>query len=378
MIQVLLLILKILGILLLSILGLIVLILALVLFVPFRYEVEADVNLPPDGSQEQKRIHGAAKVHWLLHLVQVRVAYSQEGGMTQALRIFFIPISLDKKNASEESGSANAEADNSENAESGAAGAEDTSAGTEGSESGVSVTEEESILPADGTNSGGETVDSESEQTMTTDDGESGGNETTETEGAETSDADAFEPTEGDNPEASEAKKPGLIQKVKGKIEKLKGKILELRDTAACMLELFSRKKGLAVEYIKKESTQTALKDVFSTVWWILKHILPRKYEGEVTFGTGDPEQTGKLFAVAAVLYPVYGTHLTVYPDMEEKVVAANGSLSGRIRLWGILYRAIRLALNKNLRRVIKQAMRVKDEMMKTPKEIKKVMGKAA
>ncbi len=366
MIQVLLLILKILGILLLSILGLIVLILALVLFVPFRYEVEADVNLHPGNENEPKRIQGAAKVHWLLHLVQVRVAYSQEGGLTRSLRIFFIPVSLDKKKGSAEPVNENTQDADAANAE--AANAE---ADAEGGESGVPVIEEESSSSAEGTDSAGEPIGSESIESESTE-------AETELIEVEMSDADAFDPTDGDIPEEAEAKKPGLVQKIRGSIEKLKGKLLELRDTAACMLELFSRKKGLAVEYIKKESTQTALKDVFSTVRWILKHILPRKYEGEVTFGTGDPEQTGKLFAVAAILYPVYGTHLAVYPDMEEQVICADGSLSGRIRLWGILYRAIRLARNKNLRRVIKQAMRVKDEMMNTPKEIKKVMGKAA
>lgn len=376
MIQVLLLILKILGILLLSILGLIVLLLALVLFVPFRYEAEVDVNLEPQ--KERQRIQGAAKVHWLLHLVQVRVAYSTEGGLVKRLRIFFIPISLDKKKKDAEGEAANSGASNTgdageETADGVVSGAEvingeAAEAGEE--ESGVPVTDEGTdAMPVQEAESDNAPAGGEPESSEATD-----GQVSNESAG---SGADE-QLTDGTSEEEGTAKKPGLIQKLKGIVDKLKNKLTELRDTAKCMLELFSRKKGLAVEYIKKESTQTALKDVFSTVWWILKSIFPRKYEGDVTFGTGDPEQTGKLFAVAAVLYPVYGTHLTVHPDMEDKVIGAKGSLSGRIRLWGILYRAIRLALNKNLRRVIKQAMHVKDEMMKTPKEIKEAMGKAA
>ena len=66
MLQVLLMILKILGILILVILGIILAVLLLVLFVPVRYRGDAAFDGKPGGG---------VLVSWLMHLVTVRVNY---------------------------------------------------------------------------------------------------------------------------------------------------------------------------------------------------------------------------------------------------------------------------------------------------------------
>lgn len=370
MLQVILLILKIIGILLLSILGLVLLILALVLFVPFRYDVKGDVQVPPEDTGQEQAIEVVARVHWLLRLIGVQIEFSKAEGLKKKLRIFFIPISLDKKAAKEDASADAVVAENSEQTEGITEGetAEVVSEATvESAEtSGADSKEEAEVLEGiagDATVQGDDTVSQAESEGSTID---------AEVQDTELGSEDGTEGTE------EPAEKVGFVQKIKNKIAGLKAKIEELKDMAMCMLELFNRKKGLAVAYIKKDNTQAAIKAVLTTLWKIIKHILPRKYEGEVTFGSGDPEMTGKIFAAAAVFYPVYESHLAVYPDMENKVVYVKGSFSGRIRLWSIVFPAIKLLLNKNVRRVLKEAMHVKDEMMQTPDEIKEIVKKAA
>ncbi len=370
MLQVILLILKIIGILLLSILGLVLLILALVLFVPFRYNVKGDVRIPPEDTGQEQVIDVVARVHWLLRLVGVQIEFSKAEGLKKKLRIFFIPISLDKKAAKED---ASVDAVVSETTE-------QTSETTEGEMAEVVSEATVDAMETSGADSKEEaevlTVTAEDISVQDAHEGalaESDGI-TADTEGQEPESEEQIGTEEADEP----TEKVGFVQKMKNKIAGLKAKVEELKDMAMCMLELFNRKKGLAVAYIKKENTQAAIKAVLTALWKIIKHILPRKYEGEVTFGSGDPEMTGKIFAVAAVFYPVYEPHLAVYPDMENKVVDARGSFSGRIRLWNIVFQALKLLLNKNLRRVLKEAMHVKDEMMQTPDEVKEIVKKAA
>lgn len=371
MIQVILLILKIIGILLLSILGLILLILALVLFVPFRYDVKGDVQIPPEDTGQGQAIEVGARVHWLLRLIGVQIEFSKADGLKKKLRIFFIPISLDKKAAKEEASADAVVAETSEQTE------ETTDGETTDAVSEVAVETSET--------SGVDSEETTEATDVTTDvsvpeEGSIAVPEAEAEEGGVDAETQSMEPETEEGTEGTEAptEKVGFVQKMKNKLAGLRAKVEELKDMVVCMLELFSRKKGLAVAYIKKDNTQAVIKAVLTALWKIIRHILPRRYEGEVTFGSGDPEMTGKIFAVAAVFYPVYEPHLAVYPDMENKVVYAKGSFSGRIRLWSIVFPAIKLVLNKNLRRVLKEAMHVKDEMMQTPEEIKEIVKKAA
>ncbi len=347
MLHILLLILKIIGIVLLSVIGLLLLILLLILFVPFRYECAGDVEIPPEGQSEGQRIDVVAKVHWLLRVVAIRVDYSKAEGVNKKLRVAFVPISLDKKEVDE---------------------------GTK--EEGEAKQEESSVLdPAEYaplTEADSEPVSTETKM-----------EEAHSIAGSE----EVSEPTFSENKKDAEAqelqeteekhKKKGLA-KLKEKVFGWKAKVEEWKMVAECMLELFTRKKGLLVDYCKKETTKQALLHVVDVLWWILKHIAPRTYEGEVTYGSGEPEMTGKIFAVAAVLFPLYESHLSVYPEFEEKVIKVKGEASGRIRLFGIIYRVIKLLLDKNFKQVLKEAMYVKDEMMDVPREAKDIIGKAA
>ena len=81
---------------------------------------------------------------------------------------------------------------------------------------------------------------------------------------------------------------------------------------------------------------------------------LPGKLEGNIAFGTGNPEYTGYITGIAAVFYPKYGEHFSLYPDFERKMFEAKCRGRGRIRLGYMLVLAVSILKEKSVRTMIK------------------------
>ena len=132
-------------------------------------------------------------------------------------------------------------------------------------------------------------------------------------------------------------------------------------------------------KYIRKKSTKRALKTAWVNVKWLLLHIAPKKYSGELSFGLKDPSLTGGICALISPVYVQIADKLQLYPDFEgELKVGGHGYMKGRIRLWGILIRALRVYRDKNIRKVIDEAQKVKETIVATPDEAKQLFENAA
>lgn len=130
------------------------------------------------------------------------------------------------------------------------------------------------------------------------------------------------------------------------KLISLKEKLFDLKEKV-----MKAEKKA---EYWKKlllsDSMKKALSDLTRTGKRFLRHILPRRLEGDIHVGFEDPSVTGKLLAYLALLYPFTGDALNVEADFENKVLEGKLKFSGRIRLGALLYFALTIILNKNIR----------------------------
>ncbi len=82
MLQIILLILKFLGIIVGILLAVLLVLLLLALFVPVRYDLWGE-------NQEEMLVKG--KIHWLFHIVSLQVSYENEE-LKQVLRIFGVPV----------------------------------------------------------------------------------------------------------------------------------------------------------------------------------------------------------------------------------------------------------------------------------------------
>jgi len=338
------LVLKIIGIVLLCILGLVLLILAALLFVPFRYEMDIS------GDLQEKALNGKAYVRWLLRIVSFKTDILSPKDIRYTLRIFGIPFKRGSFGGGEEESNA------SETSEEAKEDAKDTA-----------KPETEAKPEAAAESASQET----SEETVTFSE-EQG--EASEETGTETSEEQAAEESESE-----EEKKPGIRKRIKDKIDQLKARASSLLDSVKALFELLKRKKGLLAKYIRKKSTKRALKTAWVNVKWLLLHIAPKKYSGELSFGLKDPSLTGGICALISPVYVQIADKLQLYPDFEgELKVGGHGYMKGRIRLWGILIRALRVYRDKNIRKVIDEAQKVKETIVATPDEAKQLFENAA
>lgn len=69
-----------------------------------------------------------------------------------------------------------------------------------------------------------------------------------------------------------------------------------------------------------------------------IKLLLPQKLNAQITFGFEDPYYTGKALGWAAALIPIYGDHIDITPDFENKILKGHLKIKGRIRRYKILH----------------------------------------
>ena len=133
--------------------------------------------------------------------------------------------------------------------------------------------------------------------------------------------------------------KDGKKPKKESSLKKIKSKIKSLKETKVNLDKMPWR------EWLELG------KDVLIH---FLKHALPGKLEGNIAFGTGNPEYTGYITGIAAVFYPKYGEHFSLYPDFERKMFEAKCRGRGRIRLGYMLVLAVSILKEKSVRTMIK------------------------
>ena len=133
--------------------------------------------------------------------------------------------------------------------------------------------------------------------------------------------------------------KDGKKQKKEYSLKKIKSKIKSLKETKVNLDKMPWREwlelgRDLLIRF--------------------LKHVLPGKLEGNIAFGTGNPEYTGYITGIAAVFYPKYGEHFSLYPDFERKMFEAKCRGRGRIRPGYMLVLVVSILKEKSVRTMVK------------------------
>lgn len=154
----------------------------------------------------------------------------------------------------------------------------------------------------------------------------------------------------------NQTENPGqTAQKDSGKQQK------KPEEQSAAKKESFFKKSKERVKSLKE--TKTALDQLPWREWLelgrnilirFLKHVLPRKLKGSITFGLSDPADTGYITGIAAMFYSKYGDHFSLYPDFEKKVFDAECAGRGRIRLGYMLVLAVSVLKEESVRTIIK------------------------
>lgn len=317
MIQIFLLILKIIGIIILAILGLILLVLALVLFVPDFYKVRIIHN------PQETKITG--KVSFLWPAIVVIVQYFKK--LSYKVKLFGISL-LDSEKPKKEKTPKKKKEKKQKKKKAGKSG-----------DAIETVPEEEIFAPLEnpGTLPKAEPEDEASFENVA-------------------EESESFEETT-EKPTQDKEKKPGLFAKIKAKIQKLR----ETISKTIVKIKKLIHQKDEVQRILGKPETKTAMKFVWSKLGRLLKHILPRKIKGYLAYGADNPATTGQVLGILSVLYARTGQLLEIRPNFTEKQLECDVLIKGRIQVFTLLVIAVKVALNKELRQVIKEFKGIKE-----------------
>ena len=380
MLTVILTILKILGIIIAVVVGLLLLIVLLVGFVPVRYK--AAVKYPEEGTlnedvisrrkrdalmnkikgsdekeesgeaeEEEKKqllIKANAVVSWLLHIVHVTVDVDSTGMIINA-RLFglfkiystdpeFVKKKEEKAKKKEEKRRKKEEKQKQKDA---AKKKDGKDSGAEEKDKEVKESSEAKednkpvITSEDEKNGKGEKTDKDEDTTDDTDIKES------------EEDEDIFDPDDDEEPEEGSGKYKGI----KGKFLKIKEKIISIKNKISSL----NKKKNYIMDMKDNERVRNGVSYAKDKFLLILKRILPKKLNGYVAFGMEDPASTGKILGTVSAFFPIWGGHVTVVPDFDNKRLEVDADLKGRIMLGLLVIPALKVWFNKDIKYIRKK-----------------------
>ncbi len=293
MLGVILTILKILGIILLVILGLILTLVLVVLFVPIRYKSRGYVEKTDEGILDNISV----KVTWLLHIVSVKFDIDGKDSKL-SIKIFGRELGLGKSKKPKTSKS-------------------------KPKQTGYTASHIE-IEPK------AETQDiKKSEVTKSLEDSNS----------KKDTGKPEVKPSDDKNTEDKPKEKKSLKQRFTDILEKIKGICQKIKNINAM--------KNAFVEYLRRDESKIAIREIKQIIFKAIKSILPRKFRADVTFGFSDPATTGNVLGVLSIFYGIYGNKLNLNPNFDQEQLKLKYDLKGRIRIFTLLVAAFKIYRNQ-------------------------------
>lgn len=294
MLHILWLILKFILILLGIVLGLLLLAILLILFCPVRYRAS--------GTKEQddwKKIRGEGQISWLFHGVVLRVVWA-EGNLQTSFRLFGIPVDkiLNRRKKVKDY-----------------AGSEEIPEKPVNAKSEKMISSPVDSQPQDAPEKSQQKIDSDKKEKK-----------------------------------ISPVRK--LLSGIQSKRKRIWDRIHHIR-AALCRV-------GAQVtwwrDFLEHPRVQAGISLVWTHAKFLIRHVLPIRMDGEITFSTEDPSITGAILAVLGMTIPFHKNCVRVRPLFSgENYCQGNVRIKGRI--YGIVFvrAAVSIYFNKNIKYVIRR-----------------------
>lgn len=314
LLSILLLILKIIGITLLVIIELLLLVITVILFSPIKYYIDAKYDGKPDVR---------VKVTYLYRLLRVFFEFNTEAELTVKVLCFTIN-SADKEKKEKKS-------KKSQNKKKKAKDAQEDfkddllEAGKEEAEAEADAKAEvETGAEAD------TTVSDEKKSEENTDSGlEEKENSTEASDDTDKSKAIKKKSSDSKKKSKQPRKKTGKTQGNNDIIEKIK-----------------------SVTNLIKEN-----KHIISFVWKhvkkLFKHVLPGSHVINLKLGLDDPATLGEILGAVSVARAGTNLQINITPDFENKVIEADCHFRGKIRIFTLIFIALKVYFNKDVKKII-------------------------
>ena len=309
LLMIVLLILKIIGIILAAAIGILLIVLICGLFVPIRYYVTADGKL---GEKHPVRME--MKATWLLHMVNIVFSYGESARLRIRVLCFtLLDSAREKKKKKEKKGKKKRErnSDIKQNAN------------------------EERQQPHEIENLKTESREKQPETEEI---------EETETDKAEV-EIPALENEEKRNKSvfAFFHKLLEALKNIEYTIQGICGKIKNVMENIRYYIDI-----------LQGEDFRSVFRNAKKQMIWICRKVKPTKCRINLRAGMEDPATTGQIVAAYGILYPLVGGSVFLQPEFEEKVIEGDVYIKGKITGIIFLIAGLKIALDKNIWRLIK------------------------
>ena len=310
--EIVLLVLKIIGIILLSVLGIILLLAALIIFYPVSYKLQAAY---------EDSLYAKAKVHWLFHLISVTFDY-KDAEKKCILRIFGIPIMdfLNPKPKKEKK----RKAANKKKKEK----AQDKEPVPDIRKETERQNHETEKIKGSKESIAANSPESEKEPEDFQENGDGSDNEEVKS-----------------RLKVFWEKLTGFPEKLRLLIDTIIQKTTNLYHKGIDLKE----KTGKWVEVLKRERTKQAIGKAKLKIMGLLKHILPRRWNAYVEYGMDDPGTTGQIYGYYWMFSGIWNEHFICVPDFEHKVFKGSLQAKGYMQVIKFLYVAFQFMFDKDL-----------------------------
>lgn len=290
------------GIALLVVLGLVLLLVILLLFVPIRYR--------GDFKKDVDTVTVQVKGSWLLRLIRVKAEYEKELLIKAYVLCFKVfdsakPAKEKKQKVVKKTGEKNAEKE----------------------------VEKETEKEAD----------TKAENVAAQEDIEADIGEVVET----AVDADSENESAADNNAVEE--KRSFFEKLRIKVQNIFCKMKRIYDKIKEVINNI----GYYLELLRADETKAVFGKSMFRLLKVLKSIRPRKLIAELVVGTGSPDTTGYVMALAGMMYPYWDRHVNIEPDFEETIFEGSIFFKGHVTLFVLLWQALRIYFDKDIRTLL-------------------------
>ncbi len=314
MLHILWLILKFILILLGIVLGLLLLAILLILFCPVRYRAS--------GTKEQddwKKIRGEGQVSWLFHGVVLRAVWA-EGNLQTSFRLFGIPVDkiLNRRKKTKEH----------------------SSDSVESTEEQRKIEDQREIIEPEKIPE--KPVNAEAEKMISSP--------------VDSQLQDAPEKPQQETDSDKKEKKTGPVRKLLSGIQSKRKRIWDRIHHIRATLGRVGTQITWWRDFLEHPRVQAGISLVWTHAKFLIRHVLPTKMDGEITFSTEDPSITGAILAVLGMTIPFHKNCVGVRPLFSgENYCQGNVRIKGRI--YGIVFvrAAVSIYFNKNIKYVIRR-----------------------
>ncbi len=121
------------------------------------------------------------------------------------------------------------------------------------------------------------------------------------------------------------------------KIAEIWNKILKTGKGICARIKSLSEKKHKVTDFLVDENHKLAWKKAKTEVFKFIGRIWPKKIRGDLIYGFEDPSITGRVLAALSFIYPFTKNDLKVRPDFEHPVICGKLLFCGRIYLFSLV-----------------------------------------